>query len=93
MPVYVESPLVEKFPVDSLVLEYGTSFSIPCVVSGAPAPLVIWYKNGHPLENSRAGVLEIVSFSVDDEGYYSCVGENIGGKDNVTLSIRGKRGG
>ncbi|KAK7078503.1 hypothetical protein SK128_000025, partial [Halocaridina rubra] len=75
-------------------------FSVFCPALGSPQPLITWTKDGSPLEGllgtgldgrvelgdggRRLRVLEALE---SDSGTYTCVAENLGGKDSAQYNI------
>ena len=69
----------------------NSQFSMTCIVSGDPTPIVNWTKNGTHLVNT-SNTVTISHVSFDDEGQYGCYAQNRAGKVNKTiwLDVTGK---
>ena len=79
----------------------GTQLSIECRVSGIPLPTVVWMKDGNTLNTNNqififftgsTAKIMILSATVDDAGYYTCIASNIAGNvsEMQRIQIEGK---
>ncbi|KAH7713692.1 Protein HIM-4 b [Aphelenchoides avenae] len=73
----------------------GSDQTIPCEVSGSPAPKVEWSKNGVPIDASLSHSSDNVHFlhlrnvNTTDAGRYTCIASNRAGdaRHSVVLSV------
>ena len=61
------------------------------VVSGKPAPNIIWTKDGHVIQNSTKSTYIIESMKGKHAGTYHCTAANEAGKDSSSVSVRCKQ--
>nr|P25033.2 RecName: Full=Hemolin; AltName: Full=Hemocyte aggregation inhibitor; AltName: Full=Protein P4; Flags: Precursor [Hyalophora cecropia] len=76
----VSAPKYEQKPEKVIVVKQGQDVTIPCKVTGLPAPNVVWSHNAKPLSGGRATVtdsgLVIKGVKNGDKGYYGCRATN-----------------
>ena len=93
--IHVAAPKITVAPNDQTLLE-GSSVSISCAFNGAPAPSVMWRRNGKSLEYDEtirvkscptSSVLEIVKVSYAHEGMYICTVSNSHGSDSCQMDM------
>lgn len=79
-PLILQGPVNQTLPVKSVA-------TLPCKVTGVPAPIVSWYKHGIPVLKSKrisiseSGTLTINELDkVDDVGLFTCVASSRSGK-------------
>uniref|UniRef100_A0A8C1KTF7 Neuregulin 2a n=1 Tax=Cyprinus carpio TaxID=7962 RepID=A0A8C1KTF7_CYPCA len=75
----------------------GSKLIVRCGASGNPTPQYKWYKDGTELKKSKeikisrngkkTSKVQISSAKLEDSGNYTCVAENILGKDNGTSTV------
>ena len=78
----------------------GEPFFIECTVAGIPLPTTSWMKDGAPLEGTvdenlrilaipsrNASRVEVTVSSVDFNGVYQCLVQNLAGSDSRSLRI------
>ena len=81
----------------------NNSITMDCTASAIPVPMMRWYKDGLPLDDSadeRVKVinngfsLEITNAQVEDTGRYSCIASNEAGETdkNFDLDVFGEFG-
>ena len=79
-------------------LRVEDEYILYCHVGGDPRPVVTWYKDGLPVNESN--FVDVTEFSLkikylraEDSGHYECVGENPGGSVSASLGldIRGSK--
>ncbi|BHF65091.1 Roundabout 1 [Sparganum proliferum] len=79
-------PVITENPRDSFALRKRT-LSLHCRAEGEPPPLILWYRDGRPVESFRdkpgtsnkvikAEELIFLSFDEEDEGVYYCNASN-----------------
>ncbi|GCB76261.1 hypothetical protein scyTo_0019867 [Scyliorhinus torazame] len=72
--------------VQSLPVVVGKSVILECTVTGIPAPLITWLKDGHPL-TGRNGRFKIERVTPEDGGIYSCVATNAAGESQQDVKV------
>uniref|UniRef100_A0A8C1B458 Neuregulin 2a n=1 Tax=Cyprinus carpio carpio TaxID=630221 RepID=A0A8C1B458_CYPCA len=75
----------------------GSKLIVRCGASGNPTPQYKWYKDGTELKKSKeikisrngkkTSKVQISSAKLEDSGNYTCVAENILGKENGTSTV------
>ncbi|XP_028831759.1 hemicentin-2 isoform X2 [Denticeps clupeoides] len=87
-------PSVSIWPI-VLTAPVGAEVVIQCQVSGHPAPLIVWSKQGHSVHTGgkitlgvRNATLYISSVRSYDEGTYTCRAYNSVGQDQRTATLR-----
>lgn len=96
--VLLKSPpkVYANFEHNSLVsMPSGTNFELICKVLGNPSPVLKWFKNGEEVKNSSKAFVDGMKLifggiESEDAGNYSCVAENILGKDEKFLKLQSK---
>ncbi|KAF1746889.1 hypothetical protein GCK72_023347 [Caenorhabditis remanei] len=85
--ILATTPKVEIIQ-NKMMVGRGDRVSFECkTLSGKPTPKIRWFKNGRDLIKTddfirvNDGQLHILGAKDEDAGAYSCVGENIAGKD------------
>ena len=81
----------------------GSAATLTCTAAGQPTPSIVWLRNGEevptnstPRLSLTTGVgmasLMISSVASEDEGMWVCVGSNIAGSNqqSITLSVLGE---
>ncbi|XP_073807729.1 uncharacterized protein isoform X2 [Danio rerio] len=96
-PAYLlpaERPSVSIWPVQ-VTSPVGAEVLIHCQVSGLPAPVLTWSKQGQSVQTGgkilmglRNTTLLISSVRVYDEGRYTCSASNTLGHDEKTMTLR-----
>ncbi|XP_055837660.1 protein sax-3 [Episyrphus balteatus] len=84
-PIIAQGPVNQTLPVKSIV-------TLPCRTVGTPAPMVSWYRDGIPVDESpdddrrnisESGALTISDLQkTEDEGLYTCIASNRNGKSS-----------
>uniref|UniRef100_A0A3Q3E9X2 Neuregulin 2a n=1 Tax=Hippocampus comes TaxID=109280 RepID=A0A3Q3E9X2_HIPCM len=78
------------------IVDEGSKFTVKCEASGNPLPTYRWFKDGNELKKSKKiriknsqknSRLQISRAKLEDSGNYTCVVENLLGKDNSTGTI------
>ncbi|XP_029107355.1 neuregulin 2a isoform X1 [Scleropages formosus] len=78
------------------LLEEGDRLTLKCEASGNPSPTYTWYKDGSELKKSKEikiksskknSRVQINRVRLEDSGNYTCVAENLLGKENTTSTI------
>ena len=54
------APTIKTTADESLTLSVGDSVSVPCVASGNPTPMVLWYQNDRPIRSERHSFNKII---------------------------------
>uniref|UniRef100_A0A8C9TJ71 Ig-like domain-containing protein n=1 Tax=Scleropages formosus TaxID=113540 RepID=A0A8C9TJ71_SCLFO len=94
MTVAVGNPL--RLECQSLTVVEGQSAKFTCDVDGIPTPTVTWIQEGeiivssqrhHVITTQYKSTFEIFSVQLSDEGSYTLVVENSGGKQEVQFSL------
>ncbi|XP_058614782.1 neuregulin 2a isoform X10 [Onychostoma macrolepis] len=80
-----------------VLVDEGSRLIVRCEASGSPTPQYKWYKDGAELKKSKeikisrngkkTSKVQISSAKLEDSGNYTCVAENILGKDNGTSTV------
>ncbi|ULT80160.1 hypothetical protein L3Y34_010619 [Caenorhabditis briggsae] len=85
--ILASTPKVEIIQ-NKMMVGRGDRVSFECkIIRGKPVPKIRWFKNGKDLIKTddfikvNEGQLHIMGAKDEDAGAYSCVGENIAGKD------------
>ena len=70
---------------------YNTSLQFKCSLSGFPTPEILWTKDGVNLGNNNTLTINRVSYG--DAGQYTCIANNIEGKNKSAfhITVTGKR--
>ncbi|KAJ8348404.1 hypothetical protein SKAU_G00269930 [Synaphobranchus kaupii] len=80
----------------SQLVDEGSKLTVKCEASGNPPPSYRWYKDGSELKKSKeikikSGMknsrVQINRARLEDSGNYTCVAENLLGKENSTGTI------
>lgn len=97
-PSSSDPPTITTNPEDADILTDRT-FSLTCVVDGAPFPNITWLKNGQTVQySSRVGhslynaSLQFTPTQLVDAGVYQCLAENenvTAASSNATLKLTG----
>nr|XP_023685201.1 pro-neuregulin-2, membrane-bound isoform [Paramormyrops kingsleyae] len=78
------------------LLEEGDRLALKCEATGNPGPAYTWYKDGSELKKSKEikiksskknSRVQINRVKLEDAGNYTCVAENLLGKENTTSTI------
>ncbi|XP_061754491.1 neuregulin 2a isoform X6 [Nerophis ophidion] len=77
------------------ILDEGSKLTVKCEATGNPLPTYRWFKDGIELKGKRIRIknsqknsrLQINRAKLGDSGNYTCVVENLLGKDNSTGTI------
>ncbi|KAF4098454.1 hypothetical protein G5714_020484 [Onychostoma macrolepis] len=95
-PTEAAPPSLKRMKNPVLVDE-GSRLIVRCEASGSPTPQYKWYKDGAELKKSKeikisrngkkTSKVQISSAKLEDSGNYTCVAENILGKDNGTSTV------
>ncbi|XP_052863917.1 roundabout homolog 2-like [Anopheles cruzii] len=87
-PLIVQGPVNQTLPIKSVAI-------LPCKASGAPTPVISWYKDGIPVPTSaktnisETGTLTIADLSKsEDSGLYTCVASSKTGKTTWSALLR-----
>uniref|UniRef100_A0A3Q2WDN6 Neuregulin 2a n=1 Tax=Haplochromis burtoni TaxID=8153 RepID=A0A3Q2WDN6_HAPBU len=79
-----------------MIVDEGSKLTVRCEATGNPAPTYRWFKDGNELKKSkkvkiRSGKknsrVQISRAKLEDSGNYTCVVENLLGKDNSTGTV------
>uniref|UniRef100_A0A673FZN8 Pro-neuregulin-2, membrane-bound isoform-like n=2 Tax=Sinocyclocheilus rhinocerous TaxID=307959 RepID=A0A673FZN8_9TELE len=80
-----------------VLVDEGNRLIVRCEASGNPTPQYKWYKDGTELKKSKeikiskngkkTSKVQISSAKLEDSGNYTCMAENILGKDNGTSTV------
>ncbi|XP_059382524.1 pro-neuregulin-2, membrane-bound isoform-like isoform X8 [Carassius carassius] len=80
-----------------VLVNEGSKLIVRCEAYGKPTPEYKWYKDGTELKKSKeikiskkgrkTSKVQISSAKLEDSGNYTCVAENIKGKDNGTSTV------
>lgn len=90
--VVYEQPSVTIHPPIK-TFQSGNSLSIKCRVNGFPAPSIMWYREGFPLQLSEriivkeGGELVINNAQLSDAGDYECTAWNIAGQSQASVNL------
>ncbi|KAM9853477.1 cell adhesion molecule-related/down-regulated by oncogenes [Aulostomus maculatus] len=77
----------------TVTLQQGKPFTLECIVSGSPAPVTKWFKNGKEVTSGisrQHNNLDLVRVMRSDEGIYTCAAETEVGSDisaNYTVNV------
>ena len=87
----LESPhFIAKAPSSVMVVE-KQNVTLPCKAAGFPQPVIMWYKNGHLIEDDRNQFkklnLELRVIQFDDRGIYTCTAENLLGRVELSVNV------
>lgn len=87
-----EPPAIITPPPTLMKLADGSSYSIDCVVFGAPRPVISWQKDGRDLTGGRFvvfdnGTLEILDTLITDAGTYTCQAFNNIGRVSASMTV------
>uniref|UniRef100_A0A673IPN1 Neuregulin 2a n=2 Tax=Sinocyclocheilus rhinocerous TaxID=307959 RepID=A0A673IPN1_9TELE len=95
-PTEAAPPSLKRMKNPVLVDE-GSRLIVRCEASGNPTPQYKWYKDGAELKKSKeikisrngkkTSKVHISSAKLEDSGNYTCVAENILGKENGTSTV------
>uniref|UniRef100_A0A671PLR4 Neuregulin 2a n=2 Tax=Sinocyclocheilus anshuiensis TaxID=1608454 RepID=A0A671PLR4_9TELE len=95
-PTEAAPPSLKRMKNPVLVDE-GSRLIVRCEASGNPTPQYKWYKDGTELKKSKeikisrngkkTSKVQISSAKLEDSGNYTCMAENILGKDNSTSTV------
>ncbi|CAF0852080.1 unnamed protein product [Adineta ricciae] len=89
-----EIPHVYIYP-QTITYSHHWNITLACIgMNGIPRPLLIWRRqnNENPIEQSSTirshnGVLNIMTATKADEGFYECIGSNTAGEDIKTAQL------
>ncbi|XP_066493850.1 basement membrane-specific heparan sulfate proteoglycan core protein isoform X4 [Tiliqua scincoides] len=87
------SPSLKIEPSSSSVIE-GETLDLNCVLSGQPAAVVMWFREGNalPARHQVSGsVLRIPHISPDDSGKYICRAHNGAGTKEASITVTVQR--
>lgn len=62
------------------------NFELSCHVTGHPAPVITWYRNGVPLQDT-SGSLKLSSSDQSNFAVYQCVAVNEFGRDSILIRV------
>ncbi|TWW74744.1 Pro-neuregulin-2, membrane-bound isoform [Takifugu flavidus] len=89
------APQLKQMTVPTRVDE-GSKLTVKCEATGNPLPTYRWFKDGNELKKSKKvrikngqknSRVQINRARVEDSGNYTCVVENLLGKDNSTGTV------
>ncbi|XP_037543937.1 pro-neuregulin-2, membrane-bound isoform, partial [Nematolebias whitei] len=95
IPTTASAPKLKPIKIPTLVDE-GSPLTVKCEATGNPVPTYRWFKDGNELKKSRNIKIKIArKFSrvqiskakLEDSGNYTCVVENLLGRDNSTGTV------
>ncbi|KAJ8266132.1 hypothetical protein GJAV_G00126290 [Gymnothorax javanicus] len=93
-PTEASAPKLKR--VRSQMVDEGSRLTVKCEASGNPPPSYKWYKDGSELKKSKQikiktgtknSRVQISRARLEDSGNYTCVAENVLGKENSTGTI------
>nr|Q1HLC0.1 RecName: Full=Hemolin; AltName: Full=Lonomia obliqua Stuart factor activator; Short=Losac; Flags: Precursor [Lonomia obliqua]ABF21073.1 hemolin [Lonomia obliqua] len=88
----VSAPKYVKSPEKVIIAKQGQDVTIPCQVTGLPAPKVTWTHNAQPLSGGKTTVTEsgliIKGLQKGDKGYYGCRSTNEHGDEYVETLVQ-----
>ncbi|KAM3729101.1 Hemicentin-2 [Dirofilaria immitis] len=64
----------------------NTSLTLDCIATGNPKPIIVWKRDGRPLD-TRSPRFVITSSKVSDGGRYTCEARNEAGKASVDFEV------
>uniref|UniRef100_A0A3Q4GG10 Neuregulin 2a n=1 Tax=Neolamprologus brichardi TaxID=32507 RepID=A0A3Q4GG10_NEOBR len=79
-----------------MIVDEGSKLTVRCEATGNPAPTYRWFKDGNELKKSKKvkirsskknSRVQISRAKLEDSGNYTCVVENLLGKDNSTGTV------
>ena len=83
-----------------IILYPGIDFTLSCVSSGIPQPLLTWYRDGVALMNGSGGVSIVSSWNTSEltvtdmggqqGGEYNCSGTNAAGLSSLAFTVECK---
>ncbi|XP_039285448.1 roundabout homolog 2 [Nilaparvata lugens] len=90
----IPPPIVEIGPANQ-TLPLQSVATLPCRARGNPAPKIKWYKNGSPIDGSKAarvtimptGTLQIDDLQVSDSGLYTCTASSESGETSWSAAL------
>ena len=86
-------PTITVRPPSSLVVNEGSSFTIPCQAVGDPKPAIGWFRNQTFLPErdvhiqEAVGNLMFISARPEDDGDYTCVAANSAGQEEARIRL------
>ncbi|XP_060737332.1 hemicentin-1 isoform X1 [Tachysurus vachellii] len=89
-----EPPVLRGAANVSQLVSLGAVVVLDCPVRGTPAPVLLWFKDGHLLQVTKHlhrllnGSLVLYSATSKDSGEYQCVAENELGSTERTISLK-----
>ena len=83
---------------DEVITSVGETVTVHCTANGTPLAKISWYKGRKKIKPSRRiavssqGHLVINAVQISDQGYYTCLANNIASQDSLTIifQVQGK---
>ena len=87
--------LIQDEKQGNITSQINNSFSLHCQVEARPAPSIVWYHNGIPVEDADPRVkfsanrelLTVTTTSEEDAGEWSCIAENKAGSLSLSFNL------
>ncbi len=76
-----------------VVIETGSTLQLGCLATGAPAPMIVWSRNGMTFDpddvrvSMAGGSLIVVNTTLNDSGDYQCIATSSAGTVSASLSV------
>ena len=83
---------------DEVTTSVGETVTVHCTANGTPLAQISWYKGRKKIKSNRRialssqGHLVINAVQISDQGFYTCLANNIAGQDSLTIvfQVQGK---
>lgn len=87
LPLSGPPTILQHNKSQDLYIEVSNSnFELSCHATGHPAPVITWYRNGVPLQDT-SGSLKLSSSDQSNFAVYQCVAVNEFGRDSILIRV------